>query len=198
METVIRLGRALPALQELVLANNNNSGNGGGAVLSTAATMRHSTDATSAGAPDSSSSNNEGATSTHSTRLQLLASQLAEVLPNLVFLDCSNCTRLVSSSSDHDKNALVIVWSKLGKLQSLSLDDNPDLTVFGLMSDKDGDESSVFYPALQHLQFAGTGLADWTSVAAWNDLAHLTSLQLSSPARAQRERRNRTRTTGSG
>ena len=159
--------------------------------------VSHSMDATSAGAPGSSS-NNEGATSTHSTRLQLLASQLAEVLPNLVFLDCSNCTRLVSSSSDHDENALVIVWSKLGKLQSLSLDDNPDLTVFGLMSDKDGDESSVFYPALQHLQFAGTGLADWTSVAAWNDLAHLTSLQLSSPAHAQRECRNGTRTTGSG
>jgi Leucine-rich repeat (LRR) protein len=44
METVIRVGRALPALQELVLANNNNNnsriGGGGGAVLhSTAATM---------------------------------------------------------------------------------------------------------------------------------------------------------------
>jgi hypothetical protein len=121
-------------------------------------------DATDAVGPDSSD-NNKGATSTQSTRLQLLATQLAEVLPNLVFLDGSNCTGLVSSPSSSYENALVMVWSKLGKLQSLSLDDNPDLAVFGNMSDKDG-ESSVFYPALQHLQFAETSLADWTSAAA--------------------------------
>lgn len=184
VDTILRVGRALPALQELVLANNNNNSN------TNSVTMCHSMNESSY---CSVTDNKEGGTTTTKTTRSIteLANELAEAFPNLVFLDCSNCTALLLRTMLQDdeevleNNALVTAWSKLPKLQSLSLDDNPDLTGFGKRSDE--SETAIFYPALQHLQFAGTGVADWKHVAAWNnnfnsdDLSqttHLTSLRL--------------------
>ena len=170
VSTLLALGEAFPALEELVLANNNTTNPK--FILdktTTAATELEST---------SRSTSNNG-DSDDDVVVQDLAPRLAAVFSNLTFLDYSNCTGLLPDP--------VHAWSQLPKLQSLSLDDNPDITRFSKQqrdNNPDSSSSSIFYPSLQHLQFAGTSVAKWEDVDAWwsnnnhNDLPHLSSLRL--------------------
>jgi Ubiquitin-like domain len=92
-----------------------------------------------------------------------LTTDLAAAFPNLVFLDASNCSGLFQGVY-----GLCAAWSKLPKLQSLSLDDNLDVARF--RSDNDHE---IFYPSLRHLQFAGTGVTDWEDIEHFRTLSSL-------------------------
>ena len=169
VSTILALGRAFPSLEELVLANNAT--NQAKFYLVAESSTRDE--------------NSSGVSSPLCIRTNvdvvddddddLLPSQLATAFDNLKFLDCSNCTGLFSNP--------VQAWSQLPNLQSLSLDDNPDISSFSKpttasSSDSVGVPTMAFYPSLRHLQLAGTNIAHWKDVlAAWQPL---TSLRLRS------------------
>lgn len=221
MHTVLAVGRSLPALRELVLTNNNSNletnNHNNTHHQSAVARMSHSMEE-SPGHPNSNNNDNDSSTSSSNNErvddddreqkvrqgrrksISDLATQLADVFANLVFVDCSNCTGLLQSTDgddDDEPNALVTLWSKLPNLQALSLDDNSDLTAFrpttttttSSRSSSSGEGETngpteddnivpVFYPALQRLQLAGTNVAHWSDLSALNDLSRLTSLRL--------------------
>jgi tubulin-specific chaperone E len=168
INTVLEIGKRFPNLRELILANNN--------VLRSSIPYH----VESAAAHDHTIS---------SATLALdVAFQLAQVFPNLTYLDCSNCTLelhhnvhgdsvLVRFSTNHD-NAMVLIWSKLSKLQNLSLDDNPQLSAFRYPHDETSSAPmcTVYFPSLQHLQFANTKVTHWNDVVTtWQQ--HLPSLR---------------------
>jgi Leucine-rich repeat (LRR) protein len=169
INTVLEIGKRFPNLQELILANNH-------VLRSRSSYDYESTDA-------------HGRTTSTTASALDVASQLAQVFPNLTYLDCSNCTLelhlgkqddddvLAHFSTNHD-NSMILIWSKLPQLQSLSLDDNPQLSAFpypytGALS---VPESVVYFPCLQHLQFANTKVAHWHDViTTWQQ--HVPSLR---------------------
>jgi Ubiquitin-like domain len=153
LATIFVLGRALPNLRELILAHN-------GVPLRLPTEDQLSSESLSSDLKPTNSA------------LRDLADKLAETLPNLVYLDGSQCHGFqwcVSGESVamvFDANEMVMAWSKLPLLQSLSLDGNAQLTAWATI---DTNATSVTYPALEQLQVAGTGLSNWATISAWHE-----------------------------
>jgi tubulin-specific chaperone E len=154
LATIFVVARALPNLRELILAHN-------GVPQLLLPTDQSNEELSS-----------ESLTDLKPTKspmvLNDLAVKLAETLPNIVYLDCSQCHgfqwRLSGESvvMVFDANEMVTAWSQLPQLQSLSLDGNAQLTAWAT------NATTVAYPALEQLQVAGTGLSDWATISAWH------------------------------
>lgn len=136
--SLFQIGKAFPALDELILANN------------TTQNPKFQLDVDSTIAQQTIKVNNSTVTEVD------VVTQLASLFPNLTKIDCSNCTGLFAP------NDIVEAWSQLSHLKWLSLDDNKDVIQFtNNRKDHKEKETNLFYPALQHLQLAGTGIAFW-------------------------------------
>jgi Ubiquitin-like domain len=159
LATIFVLGRALPNLRELILAHNG-------------VPLRLPTEDHLSSESLSSESCANMIPSYSPMALNDLVLELAETLPNLVYLDCSQCHGFQRSYSDEsavlafDANEMVTAWSQLPQLQSLSLDDNVQLTTWATL---DTDVTTVTYPVLEQLQVAGTGLSNWATISAWHE-----------------------------
>ena len=169
ISTILALGQVFPSLEELVLANNAT--NQPKFILEPSCTQQDTHESSRIFSDENHDHDAED------QDCAIHSSQLATVFSHLKFLDCSNCTGLFTNP--------VQAWSQLPNLQSLSLDSNPDITSFSkrhlTASESDcihSHSNMLFYPSLQHLQLAGSGISHWNNVLeAWQSL---TSLRLRS------------------
>lgn len=167
IETLIRIGKSISSLQELILANNSNICNTGSSedvVVANDSDILQSTD--------------------------ILGRELSLAFPNLIYLDCSKCcclkcrknqmlydSTLENSSSEQSRCCLfhkiqiVAAFGVLPKLQTLSLDGN-QITHLPLV---DGDDN---YRHLHHLQISDNCIENWSDLENLNSFPLLSGLRV--------------------